>query len=68
MMEGKVTEFAKKRFEDGNQDVNQYLSQVKSQINMDLQANAAMKSIEKATLPPNANANIQTTSENIHQE
>jgi hypothetical protein len=30
MMQGKVTEFAKKRFEDGNPHVDQYLSQVSS--------------------------------------
>ena len=48
MMEGKVTEFAQKRFEEGNQDVNKYLAQVKSQVNRDLQANAAIKSIDNA--------------------
>jgi len=26
MMAGKVTEYAKKKFDDGNQDVNQYLA------------------------------------------
>jgi hypothetical protein len=33
MMKGKVTEFAKKRFEHGNPNVEQYLSQMNSQIN-----------------------------------
>jgi|TARA_B110001450_G_scaffold252723_1_gene274975 acetylglutamate synthase len=50
MMSGQVTEFAKKRFEAGNQDVNQYLSQVKAQVNQDLQANVAIKSLENAAL------------------
>lgn len=45
MMHGKVTEFAKKRFEDGNPRVDQYLSQVSSQVNNDLQANAALKTL-----------------------
>jgi len=36
MMSGQVTEFAKKKFEAGNQDVNQYLAQVKKQVNQDL--------------------------------
>jgi hypothetical protein len=45
MMQGKVTEFAKKRFEDGNPHVDQYLSQVSSQVNNDLQASAALKSL-----------------------
>jgi len=36
MMAGKVTEFAKKRFEHGNTDVAQYLAQVKAQVATDL--------------------------------
>ena len=32
MMDGKVTEFAKKKFEQGNTDVSQVLSQVKAQM------------------------------------
>ena len=48
MMAGKVTEFAKKRFEEGNTDVSQYLAQVKAQVSQDLQANAAIKSIDQA--------------------
>lgn len=45
MMQGKVTEFAKKRFEDGSPHVDQYLSQVSSQVNNDLQASATLKSL-----------------------
>ena len=49
MMSGQVTEFAKKKFEAGNQDVNQYLAQVKQQVNQDLQANVALKTLENAS-------------------
>ena len=45
MMQGKVTEFAKKRFEDGSPHVDQYLSQVSSQVNNDLQASATLKNL-----------------------
>jgi hypothetical protein len=48
MMAGKVTEFAKKRFEEGNTDVSQYLAQVKAQVSQDLEANAAIKGIDRA--------------------
>jgi hypothetical protein len=48
MMAGKVTEFAKRRFEEGNTNVNEYLAQVKAQVSQDLQANAAIKSIDRA--------------------
>jgi len=58
MMAGQVTEFAKKRFEAGNQDVHQYLAQVQQQVNQDLQATAAFKSIDIATQPPTAAANL----------
>lgn len=47
MMQGKVTEFAKKRFEDGNQNVDQYLNQMNTQLSADLQAGAAVKSLEQ---------------------
>lgn len=47
MMQGKVTEFAKKRFEDGNQNVGQYLSQMNSQLAADLQTNSALKGIDQ---------------------
>jgi anaerobic ribonucleoside-triphosphate reductase len=43
MMQGKVTEFAKKRFEEGNTDVAQYLAQVKAQVASDLQKKSAAK-------------------------
>jgi hypothetical protein len=36
MMAGSVTEFAKKRFEEGNKDVATYLAQVKAQVAQDL--------------------------------
>jgi hypothetical protein len=45
-MQGKVTEFAKKRFEEGNKDVAQYLAQVKAQVAQDLQKKSAA-SVEK---------------------
>jgi hypothetical protein len=48
MMAGKVTEFAKKRFEEGNTDVSKYLAQVKAQVSQDLEANAAIKGIDRA--------------------
>jgi len=63
-MNGQVTEFAKKRFEAGNQDVGQYLAQVQQQVNQDLQASAAIKSIDNATQqPPHAAANLQTATD-----
>lgn len=37
MMAGRVTEFAKKRFEEGDKNVAQYLAQVKAQVAQDLQ-------------------------------
>ena len=46
MMAGKVTEFAKKRFEEGNKDVATYLAQVKAQVANDLQKKSAAK-VEK---------------------
>ena len=36
MMAGRVTEYAKKRFEEGDKNVQQYLAQVKAQISKDL--------------------------------
>jgi hypothetical protein len=48
MMEGKVTEFAKKRFEHGNKDVAQYLAQVKAQVAQDLQKKSAAVSEKKS--------------------
>jgi hypothetical protein len=68
MMEGKVTEFAQKRFEEGNQDVNKYLAQVKSQVNRDLQANAAIKSLDNASqAPPTGDSNLQTESQYVEK-
>jgi hypothetical protein len=49
MMEGKVTEFAKKRFEQGNKDVTQYLAQVKAQVAEDLQKKSAAASEKKSS-------------------
>jgi hypothetical protein len=48
MMDGKVTEFAKKRFEQGNKDVAQYLAQVKAQVASDLQKKSASMTEKKA--------------------
>jgi hypothetical protein len=50
MMEGKVTEFAKKRFEEGNKDVAQYLAQIKSQVSSDLEKKSLAKTDKKATI------------------
>jgi hypothetical protein len=48
MMEGKVTEFAKKRFEQGNKDVATYLAQVKAQVASDLQKKSAASTEKKS--------------------
>jgi hypothetical protein len=48
MMAGKVTEFAKKRFEEGNKDVAQYLAQVKAQVAEDLQKKSAAMTDKKS--------------------
>lgn len=48
MMAGKVTEFAKKRFEQGDKNVSQYLAQVNAQINQDLQSKSAGKNSNDA--------------------
>jgi hypothetical protein len=68
MMAGKVTEFAKKRFEEGNKDVAQYLAQVKAQVASDLKnksnAKTEKKSQQKATVnAKNLVNNKQTTKE-----
>ena len=44
MMQGKVTEFAKKKFEEGNANVSQYLNQINAQVSSDLRANTAQNS------------------------
>lgn len=44
MMQGKVTEFAKKKFEEGNANVSQYLNQMNAQVASDLRANTAQNS------------------------
>jgi len=36
MMKGKVTEFAKKRFAEGDRNVSQYLAQINAQVDSDL--------------------------------
>jgi hypothetical protein len=59
MMEGKVTEFAKKRFEQGNKDVNQYLAQVKAQVAQDLQKKSAAVSEKKSQATQKATVNAK---------
>jgi hypothetical protein len=44
MMQGKVTEFAKKKFEEGNTNVSQYLNQMNTQVATDLRTNTAQMS------------------------
>ena len=46
MMQGKVTEFAKKKFEEGNTHVDQYLSQMNVQVAADLKQKNAEKSMD----------------------
>jgi len=46
MMQGKVTEFAKKKFEEGNTNVNQYLTQINAQVTQDLKQKSAEKSMD----------------------
>lgn len=43
MMQGKVTEYAKRKFEQGNTHVEQYLNQMNAQVASDLRANSAVK-------------------------
>lgn len=73
MMAGKVTEFAKKRFEEGNKDVATYLAQVKAQVAQDLQKKSAAATEKKthSTQKTSVNAknlvnNKQTVSININ--
>lgn len=44
MMTGKVTEFAKKRFAQGNTNVAQYLAQINAQVDSDLKSKVKGKS------------------------
>jgi hypothetical protein len=46
MMQGKVTEYAKKKFEEGNTHVDQYLNQMNAQVASDLRANSATKNLD----------------------
>lgn len=46
MMQGKVTEFAKKKFEEGNTNVGQYLTQINAQVAQDLKQKSAEKSMD----------------------
>jgi len=46
MMQGKVTEFAKKKFEEGNTNVEQYLNQMNAQVASDLRAGNANKATD----------------------
>ena len=59
MMAGKVTEFAKKRFEDGKTDVAQYLAQVKSQVANDLKNKSNAKTEKKSTNTSKATVNAK---------
>jgi hypothetical protein len=43
MMQGKVTEYAKKKFEEGNTNVNQYLNQMNAQVASDIRASSSAK-------------------------
>jgi len=58
-MAGKVTEFAKKRFEDGKTDVAQYLAQVKSQVANDLKNKSNSKTEKKSTNTSKATVNAK---------
>lgn len=40
MKQGKVTEFAKRRFEDGNHNVNDYLAQVQDNVSQGMHQQA----------------------------
>jgi len=51
MMDGKVTEFAKKRFNEGDKNVAQYLAQVKAQISEDLKGKEKDASKDKKSAP-----------------
>ena len=46
MMQGKVTEYAKKTFEEGNTHVEQYLNQMNAQVAADIRANSAQKTLD----------------------
>ena len=46
MMQGKVTEFAKKKFEEGNTHVDQYLNQMNAQVSADLRVKSTEKSMD----------------------
>lgn len=48
MMNGQVTEAAKKKFAEGNTNVSEYLTQMKEQVHTDLSAAAAIKSLNRA--------------------
>jgi ABC-type proline/glycine betaine transport system substrate-binding protein len=43
MMAGEVTEFAKKKFKEGDKNVAQYLAQVKAQVAEDIKAKETKK-------------------------
>jgi len=45
-MQGKVTEFAKKKFQEGNTNVEQYLNQINAQVAADLRAKNAQMSVD----------------------
>jgi hypothetical protein len=47
MMQGKVTEFAKKKFEQGNTNVEQYLNQMNTQLAADIKASTQSKDTDK---------------------
>lgn len=43
MIDGTVTEFAKKKFEQGDKNVAQYLAQIKAQVNEGIQHKTEQK-------------------------
>ena len=47
MMKGKVTEFAKKKFSEGNRNVDQYLNQMNAQVAQDMQMNGTLKALDQ---------------------
>jgi hypothetical protein len=64
MMAGRVTEFAKKRFEDGDKNVAQYLAQVNAQVATDLGHKNKGKVEQKAVATQKATVNAKTVVNN----
>ena len=63
MMDGTVTEFAKKKFEQGDKNVAQYLAQIKEQVQQNMQASEseAKKSTADAKTLVNAKQTVSIT-------